>query len=70
MQRTTKDRVRELLERSSGTFISGAHIAEELGVSRNSVWKAVKALRSDGFEIESVTKRGHCLLYTSDAADE
>lgn len=69
MQRTTKDRVRELLERSPGAFISGAHIAEELGVSRNSVWKAVKALRNDGFEIESVTKRGHRLIASPSTFD-
>ena len=69
MQRTTKDRVRELLERSSGTFISGSHISEELGVSRNSVWKAVKALRNDGFEIESITKRGHRLIASPSTFD-
>lgn len=41
--------------------ISGQQISEELGVSRQAVSKAVKALREKGFEIESITNKGYLL---------
>ena len=41
--------------------ISGEHLAQKLGVSRNSVWKAIEALRAEGHEIEAVTHRGYRL---------
>lgn len=42
-------------------FISGEELAEKYYVSRNSVWKAVKKLRDEGYEIEAVTNKGYCL---------
>lgn len=42
-------------------YISGAALAEKLGVSRNAVWKAVKSLEAEGFIIESVTSKGYRL---------
>ncbi len=45
------------LAEADGGYISGAAIAEKLGVSRNAVWKTVKALEADGFVIESVTSK-------------
>ena len=49
------------LAEADGGYISGAAIAEKLGVSRNAVWKTVKALEADGFVIESVTSKGYRL---------
>lgn len=49
------------LARSDGEFISGAALAEKMGVSRNAVWKAVKALEAEGFSISSVTSKGYKL---------
>lgn len=43
------------------SYISGAALAEKLGVSRNAVWKAVKALEAEGFIIESITSKGYRL---------
>ncbi|MCM1131949.1 MAG: biotin--[acetyl-CoA-carboxylase] ligase [Ruminococcus flavefaciens] len=49
-----------LLKRlASGEFVSGAEIADSLGVSRNAVWKVVQSLRNDGFIIDSVTSKGY-----------
>ena len=42
-------------------YISGSALAEQLGVSRNAVWKAVKALESEGYIIESLTAKGYRL---------
>lgn len=44
---------------ADGKYVSGAALAEGLGVSRNAVWKAVKALETEGFVIESSTAKGY-----------
>lgn len=49
------------LANSKGKFISGAALAEKLGVSRNAVWKAVKSLEAEGYSISSVTSKGYRL---------
>ena len=62
----TKDTVLALFEKNKGFFISGERIAEELNISRTAVWKAVKKLQSEGYEIKAVTNRGYCLDKESD----
>lgn len=49
------------LAAANGDYISGAALADKLGVSRNAVWKAVRALEADGFSITSVTSKGYKL---------
>lgn len=63
---STKDTVLSLFEKNKGFFISGERIAEELNISRTAVWKAVKKLQSEGYEIKAVTNRGYCLDKESD----
>ena len=46
----TKEKVLCLLYDNRGESISGEEIARMLGISRNSVWKAVNALKEDGYE--------------------
>ncbi|HCM89853.1 MULTISPECIES: biotin--[acetyl-CoA-carboxylase] ligase [Vagococcus] len=62
----TKDKVLAFLEKNKGTYISGTKIAEAIEVSRNSVWKAIKQLELDGFEIDAITNKGYCLSENSD----
>lgn len=66
---TTKEKVLGVLLESGG-FVSGETLAERLGISRNSVWKAVTSLRSDGFEIEAVTNKGYILSSEGTALSE
>ena len=47
-------------------FISGEDISRQLGVTRTSVWKAITALRKEGYVVESVTNRGYCLREVPD----
>lgn len=54
------DILRELIE-AGNTFLSGAELCRRHGVSRTAVWKAIQALRAEGYEIESVTNRGYRL---------
>lgn len=51
----------ELLENAGGP-VSGEEIAGKLGVSRNTVWKAVNRLKEQGYEIQAATNRGYCLI--------
>ncbi len=59
------DKVLELLQEARGP-VSGEHMAQKLGVTRNTVWKAVKHLREAGYEISAVTNQGYRLLSESD----
>lgn len=63
---STKETVLELFEKNRGFFISGEKIAKDLNVSRTAVWKAVKKLQKEGYEIEAITNRGYCLAKNSD----
>ncbi len=47
-------------------FVSGQEICEQLGVSRTAVWKYINSLRDEGYEIESVTRKGYRLLHSPD----
>lgn len=47
-------------------FVSGQEIADKLGISRNSVWKAVNKARKSGFEIEAVPNRGYRVVSRED----
>ncbi|GAB3072245.1 biotin--[acetyl-CoA-carboxylase] ligase [Salinicoccus sesuvii] len=45
----------------SDRFISGQEMADRLKVSRTSVWKSINGLKTEGYSIESVTKKGYHL---------
>lgn len=61
-----KEKVLEIFENNRGQFISGGELAAKLGVSRNAVWKAVKSLQDEGYEIAAVTNKGYCLDVETD----
>ena len=55
-----KDQILELLRREPG-YLSGQEMSNRLGVSRAAVWKAVEALRKEGYTIDSAPNRGYRL---------
>lgn len=61
-----RDDVLQVLEQHRGGWVSGARLAEELDVSRTAIWKAIAALRDDGFPIESAARCGYRLADESD----
>ena len=63
---TTKEKLLALLEENKGAFFSGEEIARTLQVSRAAVWKAVNALREDGYTIDAATNKGYRLSPDSD----
>lgn len=48
--------------RSCENYVSGQEICEKLGVSRTAVWKVIKQLQEDGYDIEGVNNKGYCLV--------
>lgn len=61
-----RKRILELLRNSKGTPVSGEEISKELEVSRTAIWKHIQALKNEGYEIESVPKRGYILREVPD----
>lgn len=63
---SVKDEVLKQLENNKGSYISGGQLAGNLGVSRNSIWKAIKSLEKNGYQINAVPNRGYCLAKAND----
>lgn len=61
-----KDKIINLLKSNNGKFVSGEKISEILGVTRASVWKHIKNIKMDGYDIESVTRKGYRLVSSPD----
>ena len=61
-----KQEILAALERSPDAPLSGQALAQQFGVSRSAVWKAVNALKREGYEISSATNRGYRLEKDSD----
>lgn len=57
-----KEQVLAMLTEAGGGSLSGQGMSARLGVSRAAVWKAVDALRREGYAIESVPGQGYRLL--------
>ena len=62
----TRDHLLALFESSKGVYLSGEEIAGRLSISRAAVWKAVNALRADGYRIDAVQNKGYCLSPETD----
>ena len=63
---SVKSEMLRLLEANRDRDLSGEQIAGELGVTRAAVWKAVKSLQEDGYEITAAGRRGYRLAAVSD----
>ena len=61
-----KTELLSILEANRERDLSGEEIAGQLGVSRTSVWKAVKALREEGYQIGAANNRGYRLQESTD----
>lgn len=60
-----KDRILNILK-NSGDFLSGEKISEKLGISRTAVWKYIKKLKEEGYDIVAITNRGYILVSSPD----
>ncbi|HFI0174167.1 TPA: bifunctional biotin--[acetyl-CoA-carboxylase] ligase/biotin operon repressor BirA [Streptococcus suis] len=51
-----------LLLKEKEDYISGEDLAQELGISRTSIWKAIRQLEAHGLTIEAARNRGYKLV--------
>ena len=53
----------ELLKilREAGDYVSGQQLCDHFGVSRTAVWKVIRQLQEEGYQIEAVKNRGYLL---------
>ncbi len=63
---TVKEQVLLLLEKQREKAFSGEELAQQLSVTRASIWKAVKSLQKDGYAIEAVNNKGYTLKKAPD----
>ena len=56
----TYEKIFDILSQADD-YVNGEKIAQELGVSRTSIWKAIQKLEKEGIQIESVKNRGYRL---------
>lgn len=66
---TTKDSVLAALH-ASDDYVSGEALAASCGISRTSVWKAIKALEALGYQIDAVSNKGYRLRALPDVLSE
>ena len=62
---STKQTVLSVLQ-AAQDFVSGEALAAKCGLSRTSVWKAIKALQNDGFRIAAAQNHGYKLVAPPD----
>ena len=60
-----KDEILQMLK-SRKDFISGQELCEHFQVSRTAVWKVMKELQNDGYEIEAINRKGYRLIASPD----
>lgn len=61
-----KNKILQILNQNIDTYISGEEISKMLSISRAAVWKNIKKLKEEGYEILSTTNKGYCLCDTND----
>ncbi len=52
--------------RETGGYISGQEISEKLHVSRTAVWKVIRQLQEEGYQVEAVRNKGYRMTDSPD----
>ena len=60
-----KSEILKLLRGADG-YISGQEISERFGVSRTAVWKVIRQLQEEGYQVEAVRNKGYHILDSPD----
>ena len=51
-------------------FVSGQNLCSRLNVSRTAVWKVIRQLQEEGYQIEAVRNKGYRLVQAADVMTE
>jgi BirA family transcriptional regulator, biotin operon repressor / biotin---[acetyl-CoA-carboxylase] ligase len=62
---STAERILERLRSSPRSWTSGQCLSRELSLSRSAVWKHIRSLRREGYEIDSAPRKGYRLAASS-----
>ena len=60
-----KERILELLKNKHG-YVSGDELSQQLGMSRQGLWKHIQDLRDSGYDFVAVPHLGYRLLSSPD----
>ena len=60
-----KTEILKLLRKTDG-YISGQQISDKFGVSRTAVWKVIRQLQEDGYQVEAVRNKGYRIVDSPD----
>ena len=60
-----KSEILKLLRESEG-YVSGQQISERFGVSRTAVWKVIRQLQEEGYQVEAVRNKGYHIVDSPD----
>ena len=63
---SVKHEIISILELNRNKTVSGQELADSLNVSRAAIWKAIKALKDEGYYIEATPNKGYILVENSD----
>lgn len=66
---STKTKILKLLRSQEG-YLSGQELCNRLGISRTAVWKYMKQLKEEGYQIQAVQNKGYCLTDVPDVLGE
>lgn len=64
-----KTRILKMLRSAEG-YLSGQELCEQLGISRTAVWKYMKQLKEEGYQIQAVQNKGYRLVEVPDVLGE
>ena len=56
-----KNKIIEIILNNGEKFVSGEELSNSLGVSRTAIWKHINKLKEEGYDIESVNRKGYRL---------
>ena len=60
-----KTEILKLLRETDG-YVSGQQISGQFGVSRTAVWKVIRQLQEDGYQVEAVRNKGYHIVDSPD----
>ncbi|MEW9674735.1 biotin--[acetyl-CoA-carboxylase] ligase [Lentibacillus sp. L22] len=67
---STRNKLIKLLAENKDSYISGQLLSEKLSISRAAIWKHMKELEKDGYQIEGKSKKGYRILTFPDKLSE
>lgn len=60
-----KTEILKMLREADG-YVSGQQISEKFGVSRTAVWKVIRQLQDEGYQVEAVRNKGYHIVDSPD----